>query len=460
MAIDTRNLAGGPRGWMASTTATVRSWLDHPRASQALLGTAIALLLFVGLMMVLSASSVLSYARYDGDSYAIFLRQLAFVGVGVVGGAALAAFPPERLRPISVVLYALALLGLLATYTPLGVEVNGNRNWLQVGPAVGQPSEFAKLAIVWWGAHILAVYDRELDQLRRVLWPYLGAVGLLVGLTVLQGDLGSAVIMGAIIATVLWVAGVPMRFFAAMGAMVALAVGVLIASTPYRVMRLVAFLRPPDGITDGNYQTMMGTYALASGGWWGLSLGASRQKWGGLPEAHTDYILAIVGEELGLVGTLFVLGLFGLLAWAGVRIMRRSVRPYQRYLAAGVTGWIIFQALVNIAVVLRLWPVMGVPLPFISNGGSAAVAALMAVGLLMSCARAEPAAIAERQRRARAQAHQQTVGRVSAVVDGRVGPVAGGRAADGTDRPERTGRRRRGDGHEGRRPCGEGNGIR
>lgn len=426
MAIDTRNVAGGNRGWFSSTSATVRGWLDHPRASQVLLGTAVALLLFVGLMMVLSASSVLSYSRYDGNSYAIFLRQLGFVAVGVVGGVALALLPPERMRPLSVVLFAVALVGMLATYTPLGYEVNGNRNWIQVGPFNGQPSEFAKLAIVWWGAHILARYDRELDQLRRILWPYLAAVGLLFGLTVLQGDLGSAVIMVAIIGVVLWVAGVPLGFFAGMGALTTLVVGFLIITTPERMGRLLEFLRPQDGITDGNYQTMMGTYALASGGWWGLNLGASRQKWGGLPEAHTDYILAIIGEELGLVGTLFVLGLFALLAWAGIRIMRRSVRPYQRYLAAGVTGWIILQALVNIAVVLQLWPVMGVPLPFISAGGSAAVATLMAVGLLMSCARSEPGAIAERQRRARAQAHRQSVGRVSAVVDGRVGPVADG----------------------------------
>lgn len=448
MAIETRNLTGGTRGWMASTSATVRSWLDHPRASQALLGTCVALLLFVGLMMVLSASSVLSYTRYDGNSYAIFLRQLGFVVVGLVGGALLSLMPPERLRRISVVLYALALAGLLATYSSLGYEVNGNRNWIQLGPLNGQPSEFAKLAIAWWGAHVLARYDRELDQLRRVLWPYLVAVGLLIGLTVLQGDLGSAVVLVAIVASVLWVAGIPLRFFVAMGSLAAVVVGALIVSTPYRAMRLMAFLRPQEGITEGNYQTMMGAYALASGGWWGLNLGASRQKWGGLPEAHTDYILAIVGEELGLVGTLGVLALFALLGWAGVRIMRRSVRPYQRYLAAGVTGWIIFQAFVNIAVVLSLWPVMGVPLPFISYGGSAAVATLMAVGLLMSCARAEPGAIAERERRARARANRHTVGRVSAVVDGRVGIDP---ATTGRDRQQDAERRR-----QARRPRREG----
>ncbi len=419
MAIDTRNLAGGTRHWVTTTSATVRGWLDHPRASQALLATSVVLLLFVGSTMVLSASSVLSYTRYDGNSYVIFLRQFGFTALGLVLALPLALAPPEKTRPLSIGMYVLALVGLLATYTPLGFEANGNRNWLEIGPFSGQPSEFAKVAIAWWGADVLARHDRELDQLRRILWPYLVWSGLLLGLTVLQGDLGSAVVMVAMVAAVLWVAGVPLVFFAGIGTIATAAVGALIVSTPYRAMRMLTFLRPQDGITNENYQNMMGTYALASGGWWGLSLGASRQKWGGLPEAHTDYILAVVGEELGLFGTLSVVALFALLGWAGIRIMRRSVRPYQRYLAAGVTGWITFQAFVNIAVVLRLWPVMGVPLPFISYGGSAIVATLVAVGLLMSCARAEPGAVAERQRRSRAEAQQQAIGRVSAVVDSR-----------------------------------------
>jgi len=422
MAFETRDLADGTRDWVADTTATVRGWLDHPRGSQALLLTSVALLLFMGSMMVLSASSVLSYTRYNGNSYMIFLRQAAFIVVGVVLAAILAVVPPERVRRVSVLLVLLSFAGLLLTFTSFGMTVNGNRNWLAIGPFQGQPSEFAKLAIVWWGARILADHDRELDQLRRIL-PYLTVSGLLIALTVLQGDLGSSVVMAAIVGTVLWVAGVPLQVFVGIGGTAAVAVGILIVTTPYRVMRMVAFLRPQPGVNDANYQAMMGTYALASGGWWGHGLGGSVQKWGGLPEAHTDYILAVIGEELGLWGTLSVVALFALVGWAGIRIMRRSVRPYQRFLAAGTTGWILFQAFVNISVVLRVWPVMGVPLPFISAGGSAVVATLMAVGLLMSCARTEPAAIAERERRARARAHQHNIGRVSAVVDGRGGPV-------------------------------------
>ncbi|QGF24234.1 putative lipid II flippase FtsW [Raineyella fluvialis] len=449
MAIDTRNLADETRDWVADTTATVRGWLDHPRASQALLLTSVALLLFMGSMMVLSASSVLSYTKNNGNSYQIFLRQAAFILGGLVLAAGLSALPPERTRRISILLVLTSFVGLLLTFTNLGLTVNGNRNWLALGPFTGQPSEFAKLAIVWWGAQVLADHDRELDQLRRLL-PYLSVSGLLIALTMLQGDLGSSVVMAAIIATVLWVAGVPLKIFAGIAGLAGGVVGILIATTPYRMMRLVAFLRPQSGVTDANYQSMMGTYALASGGWWGLGLGASRQKWGGLPEAHTDYILAVIGEELGLFGTLSIVALFALLGWAGIRIMRRSVRPYQRYLAAGATGWIIFQAYVNIAVVLRAWPVMGVPLPFISAGGSAVVATLMAVGLLMACARAEPGAVAERERRARARAHQHNIGRVSAVVDGRAAPLestsgrTGGRggATPGGRRQKGTGRTR------------------
>ncbi|MEA5155445.1 putative lipid II flippase FtsW [Raineyella sp.] len=446
MALDTRSLTDDTRGWMADTTATVRGWLDHPRASQVLLLTSVSLLLFLGSMMVLSASSVLSYTRYDGNSYMIFLRQAAFIVVGVVLAAIVSVVPPEPVRRVSMVLLLASFVGLLLTFTSFGMTVNGNRNWLAIGPVQGQPSEFAKLAIVWWGAQVLADHDRELDQLRRLL-PYLLVSGMLIALTTLQGDLGSSVVMAAIIATVLWVAGVPLKIFVGMAGLGAVIVGILIAVTPYRVMRLVAFLRPEPGITDANYQAMMGTYALASGGWWGHGLGGSVQKWGGLPEAHTDYILAVIGEELGLFGTLAVVALFALLGWAGVRIMRRSVRPYTRYLAAGATGWILFQAFVNIAVVLRTWPVMGVPLPFISAGGSAVVATLMAVGLLMACARAEPGAIAERERWARARVHQHNIGRVSAVVDGRGtvdgvpghtgtrgGTTPGGRRQKGTGR--------------------------
>ncbi|WOP17648.1 putative lipid II flippase FtsW [Raineyella sp. LH-20] len=439
MAFETRNLADGTRGWVADTTATVRGWLDHPRASQALLLTSVALLLFMGTMMVLSASSVLSYTRYNGNSYTIFLRQEGFVIAGVMSAVLLAVLPPERIRRISVLLVLASFTGLLLTFTPLGMTVNGNRNWLVIGPIQGQPSEFAKLAIVWWGALFLADHDRELDQLRRIL-PYLSVSGLLIALTVLQGDLGSSVVMAAIVGTVLWVAGVPLQIFLGIGGTAAVAVGILIVTTPYRVMRMVAFLRPPSGITDANYQAMMGTYALASGGWWGHGLGGSVQKWGGLPEAHTDYILAVIGEELGLWGTLSVVALFAMLGWAGIRIMRRSVRPYQRFLAAGATGWILFQAFVNISVVLRVWPVMGVPLPFISAGGTAVVATLMAVGLLMSCARTEPGAIAERERRARARAHQHNIGRVSAVVDGRGGPVDGATGSSAERRSRTEGR--------------------
>ncbi len=447
MAIDTGTRPGGNRqlrpggnrpSWITGTPATVRGWLDHPSADQVLLLTVVGLLLFLGLMMVLSASSVLSNSLYDGNSYVFFGRQLAFAAIGVVIGAAMAVLPASVSRRLAWFVLLVSLVGLLATYSPIGLDVNGNRNWIDVGPFRGQPSEFAKLAMVWWGADVLARRDRELDQLRRIVWPYLIFCGVLIGLVTFQHDLGSAVIMVAIVVTVLWVAGVPLLVFGAIGTGAAVVVGTLVVTAPYRMARLMSFLRPTDGIDAANYQSTMGSYALASGGWWGLKLGGSRMKWGGLPEAHTDYILAIIGEELGLLGTCSVVALFALLGWAGIRIMRHCVRPYHRYLAAGVTGWILFQAFVNIAVVVRLWPVMGVTLPFISYGGSSVLATLVAVGLLMSCARAEPAAVADRQRRRREQERIRAAMRVSAVVDVRPGPRERsgdhGRGEKGTER--------------------------
>lgn len=426
------NLRGVPsRGWISGTQATVRRWVDHPRASQFLLGTAMALLVYLGLMMVLSASSVLSYSQNDGNSYAIFLRQLFYTVVGLLAAAGVAVLPPERTRWMGFLLLGLSLLGLLLTFTGLGMEVNGNRNWLVIGPLRGQPSEFAKLAMVWWGAWALARHESELDQLRRLVKPYLVVCGILVGLVVIQGDLGSAIIMMAICVGVLWVAGVPLKVFAGFAGLGTVAILGLVAAAPYRMQRLLTLVQPAEGVTSENYQSMMGTYALASGGWWGRGLGGSSQKWGGLPEAHTDYILAVIGEELGLFGTLAVILMYGLLGWAGVRIMSRSIRPFQRYLAAGVTTWIVVQAFINIAVVLGMWPVMGVTLPFISYGGSSVVATLIAVGLLFACARTEPAALADNARRARARDHQHATARVSAVVDGRT--AAGSTSSEGRE---------------------------
>ena len=212
--------------------------------------------------------------------------------------------------------------------------------------------------------------------------------------------------MGALVLAVLWYVGASWKVLGALVGGVAAAVGLLVVTSPYRMTRILGFFNQSVDQLGVNHQPIKAIFALASGGWWGLGLGASRQKWGGLVESHTDYMLAVIGEELGLIGTLSVLVLFFILGYAGFRIAMRSDIRFCRYAAAGITSWFMIQALLNIAVVLRMVPVIGVPLPLLSYGGSALMANLMALGVLLACARQEPEyrAFARRRRRRKDQA--------------------------------------------------------
>jgi cell division protein FtsW len=352
---------------------------------------AVALLLVVGVMMVLSASSVNAYVT-TGDSYYYVKRQLLFLGIGVVGAVVIMKLPTATLRGLGWAAVALAAVLLILTYTPLGITVNGNRNWLYLGSSTFalQPAEFAKLAMIIWGANVLARKQRLLDQPRHLLVPFLPVSALLILLVVFQGDAGTAVVMAGIVVGVLWIVGAPLPVLIGLGAAGAAGVAAMFVTSPVRMKRLAAFLDPNFNSGGINDQANAGMYAIASGGWWGVGLGASRQKWGSLPEAHTDFIFAVLGEEFGLLGSLMVLALFAVLGYAGVRIASRSDDPFARYAAGGVTSWFMLQGLFNLAVVLRMLPVAGVPLPMVSYGGSALVANLLAVGVLLGCARREP----------------------------------------------------------------------
>ena len=297
-----------------------------------------------------------------------------------------------------------ALTLQILTFTPLGWgEAKGNRNWVQFGTSFFriQPSELAKLAIIVWGADLLARKQKLLDQPKHLLVPFVPVSLLLISLVVLQHDLGTGMIMGAIVVAMLWYVGASWKMLASIGAIVGAGVVVLVATSANRLGRITGFFDSTHDQMGVNLQPLRGVFALASGGWWGLGLGASRQKWGSLAEAHTDYVLAIVGEELGLVGTLVVLSLFLVLAYAGFRIALRSDITFCRYLAAGVTSWLMIQALVNIMVVLKMIPVLGVTLPLLSYGGSGLMANLAAIGMLLACAKLEPDArrLAERKKR-------------------------------------------------------------
>ncbi len=378
---------------VAGLTQWLRAVLDRPLTSYHLVLGSTALLLGVGVMMVLSASSVNAYQIKD-DAYFYVKRQCVFLAVGLVGAIVIMKLPASTLRGLSWIGSALAAILLILTYTPLGITVNGNRNWLYLGSPLFsiQPAEFAKLAMIVWGADIMARKQRLLDRPKHLLVPFLPVTSVLILLVLFQGDAGTAVVMAAIVAGILWIVGAPLRVLGALAAAGTAGVIAIFVTSPVRMRRLAAFLDPTADLNGANDQANAGMYAIASGGWWGVGLGASRQKWGSLPEAHTDFIFAVLGEEFGLFGSLVVLALIGVLGYAGIRIATRCDDPFARYAAGGVTTWFMVQALINLAVVLRLLPIAGVPLPLLSYGGSALIANLLAVGVLLACARREPAA--------------------------------------------------------------------
>ena len=368
-------------------------WLEHlesPVTTYYLLLSATAMLVTIGLVMVLSASSVTSY-KNTNSAYTVFLSQLQFAVVGVIGAFVANRLPLIVWKRLSVPLLA-AAIGLQAlVFVPgVGVSVNGNRNWIRVMGQQLQPAEFAKLALVLFGAAVLTKKRRLLGKFLHVAVPLVfPAGGLLLLLVLGGGDLGTGLVLLAIISGMLFVAGVPARMFLVAGACSAALATTMALTSTNRMDRIHAWLV---GCTDPNacFQTIHGQYALADGGWWGVGLGASREKWSWLPAAHNDFIFAIIGEELGLPGTLVILGLFALLAFACYRLVLRSEDFFIRVATAGVMVWILAQAVVNMGGVIGLLPVIGVPLPLVSSGGSALMATLFALGMLLGFARSEP----------------------------------------------------------------------
>jgi cell division protein FtsW len=369
--------------------------LDRPLTSYYLLLGATALLTVLGLVMVVSASAV-DAIQESGSSLALGAKQAMWVAGGLVLLCVASRLPPRVYRVVAYPALVGALVLLALVQVPgLGVEANGNRNWLDLGGGVRiQPSEFAKLALVVFGADLLARKARLLDQWKHLLVPLLPAAGLVTALVLLGGDLGTAVVLVAITGGLLFFAGAPLRLFVLAGVLGAAGFARLVLAEEYRMERLRSWLDPtsPENYEFGGWQAAHGFYALATGGWFGQGLGASREKWGGLPEAHTDFIFAIIGEELGLVGTLVVLLLFATLGYAGIRVASRVRDPFVRLAAAATTTWLVVQALVNMGAVLGLLPITGIPLPLVSYGGSAMLPTMLALGMLLSFAKREPGA--------------------------------------------------------------------
>jgi cell division protein FtsW len=393
--------SSAPTGWWAS----LRRSLDRPLTSYQLTIGITGLLVGLGLVMVLSASSVLSYATH-GSSYYIFSKQAMWVAIGVPLAWLVSRTPVKVFRWMAypALLGSLALIGL--TYVPgFGVDVNGNRNWLSFGGPISiQPSEVAKLAMIVWVADLYARKERLLDDWKHLLVPMLPVTLLVAGMVVLQGDLGTALVFFAIIGGMMWIVGAPSRVLLFLTATLGSLLAFFATMEPERVKRLATFTDPLATYGDDGWQAAHGLFALASGSFWGVGLGGSRQKWGTLPEAHTDFIFAVIGEELGLFGTLVVLVLFLLLAYTGLRIAMRTREPFVRYAAAGITVWLLAQALINLGMVLGLLPVIGVPLPLVSYGGSALLPTLVSLGMLCAFAKTEPGARAALDSRRRSRA--------------------------------------------------------
>lgn len=413
-----------PRGSGSSTPdrgarpGRMAAILAHPMADFYFVLSSVAILVGIGLMMGLSASSV--YAQANGNSpYYFAVRQLLFLVIGAPAAWLLSRAPERALKVFGwAALIGSMFLLLLVVATPLGIDIKGNRAWLSLGGFSLQPSEFAKVAIVLWGAAVLSTKEKLLDQPRHLLVPLVLGAGALCGLVLLGGDLGTGMVMVAIFFAMLWLVGASWRVLGLLVVAGGGVVALLVAFNANRLHRIMMFLSPPEaGDVTVSQQPLSAIYALASGGWFGVGVGASRQKWVGLYDgAQNDYIFAVLGEELGLFGTLAVIVLLSVLAFAGFRIAMRSNRLFYRLLAGGLTSWLLLQSMLNIAVAMRLVPVIGVPLPFLSIGGSALLAALCAAGLLLAAARNEPDALAYLDARRQAKAQGQSP-RVTSVVE-------------------------------------------
>lgn len=369
------------------TQATTRRYVaGHPLGLFHLLLGATVLLLGLGLVMVLSASSIVSLRLHD-SVYTLAQRQALFAMLGLAALLIASRMPVRFWRGLAWPSLAVALVLLVAVLI-IGVEVAGQKNWIDiVGPFRLQPSEIAKLAIILWCADLLARKENLLDRWSHLLVPLLPVAGLVLVLVLLEGDVGNTLILAAIVGGILFAAGAPLRLFVLLGTIALGAIAALTIAAPYRLSRFTSWLDPTSDRLGDGWQLIQGQYALGTGGWWGVGLGASREKWGSLPEAHTDFIFSVIGEELGLVGTIMVLILFGAIAFAAFRIVHNSTDMFVRLASAGIGTWIIVQAVVNIGAVLGLLPITGVPLPLVSYGGSSLVPLLLSIGILLSFAR-------------------------------------------------------------------------
>jgi cell division protein FtsW len=395
-ALPWRGSLGGGLAGVRERVGSARALLDRPLTSYYLILGITTLLLCLGLMMVLSTGSVIDLSKGE-SAYHDFEWQVAGIVVGLPIMWLMARSSPRVFRAMAYPLLAVSVIGLGLTLIPgVAVTINGVARWIAIGPIQFQPSELAKLALAVWGADLLARKEKlgMLADWRHMLVPLLPGAGLLALLVMAGDDLGSTSILLVVFLALVWIAGMPTRVFTALLLLMGLVLLLLIVARGYGASRVTDFLNPGNNTNPvgPNQQPIQGKWALGSGGLFGVGLGASKEQWGWLPESSSDFIFAIIGEELGLVGTLCVTALYGGLAWAGLRVARRAPDTFSRLAAAAITAWIVVQAVVNIGAVIGVFPITGVPLPLVSQGLSSVLVTMVGLGMLMSFARREPGA--------------------------------------------------------------------
>ncbi|MCR2792463.1 putative lipid II flippase FtsW [Microbacterium sp. zg.Y625] len=382
---------GASRGPLAARISLGKVFTPVP-SEFVLISSAALLLTAFGLVMVLSATSATSTAAGLGP-FDTLVKQAVFATIGIPLMFVLSRFPVSFWKKIAwPVLIGATFLQLLVFVPGIGIENDGNRNWISIAGQQAQPSEFLKLTLALWLGLVLFRKRSLLTKWQHVFIPVVPVGGLVIATVMAGGDLGTTMILVLILLAALFFSGVKLRLFIIPLLAAVATVAVLAIRSPNRMARIMSFL-DPNCIADyleTCYQPLHGVWSLASGGIFGLGLGNSREKYAWLPAAAHDYIFAIVGEELGLIGCIVALGLFALFAVGAFHVVRKTDDAFVRIAAGAITVWIVGQALINIGVVLRVFPVLGVPLPFMSQGGTALLSVLMACGVLLSFARTLP----------------------------------------------------------------------
>lgn len=349
--------------------------------------TATLCLLAFGAVMVYSASSARNALQGNGNGTTFLVRYVVFGALGLVVMHVLSRNGVVLMRRLTPVMLVGSFFLLLAVLVPgIGITVNGARRWIGPGSLSFQPSELMKLALILYTAGFVAEHPRRLWTFKAMLNPIVVVMAVACLLVVVEPDLGTAIVIATSVCALLVAAGVPLRYLGYLAGIAAIGLLLMVLVQPYQQARLTSFLDPWQHAGDTGFQSVQGQIALGSGGLFGVGLGQSVQKIFYLPEAHTDFILAVIGEELGVAGLFGVLALFGMIAWAGLRTARAATAPYAKLLATGLTSLILCQATLNIFVVLGIAPLTGVPLPLISYGPTNLTVILASMGLLLNIA--------------------------------------------------------------------------